>query len=315
MTEQYEWFFDERILESNGLISADCIPTFDRLEGADEHQLRALFSYRIAVRIDDWISEPAWAPRDSLQASSRPDPAAWRQLRSSKKASRSLRKKISHQSFAYAVGYLAKAEIALYLAWHNAYRQRADILKEMTESTAELGRMPLSTSSKPFRPYIDETYEKAIGQGLPSPTRVEPLFEETAYLYDLIFLTHQDGIERLHERTPEFRRSTLGSTNSTPYESRLSDPDWRGTSGDEPFSDILDQHINYSLSPFAIQVMEHCYAILSGSVPQPGILLSGPISENGGLDAFFGFAQSRALISASYYDGQVLGRILMLMGQ
>lgn len=267
-----------KISRDAGLAHAGQLPISEsELVSADSHALQASYGAKIAVQLDELIRQPVWA------VGSAPLGSGWREQRKERKAIKEARRELAAEvtldRFADAVGYLAQAQIAEMLAMDAALKQQRLIIEQCQGRENELTQSPLKESVQPFRPdQASFLPREVLRVTFLTVTDPSPLFEETAGLYDLIFLTHAEGKEAVKEVPLRYGREDFWWT-VTPFSTRLQVP-----LDDMPIAEQLDTHLFRSLDPFNLQVLEHCYSILLGEFPEPGVITDGPIARHGGLN-------------------------------
>lgn len=289
------------VTEATG-IDIDQIPqTDEELSVASNEEIRARFILEVASQLDYWISEPAW----KVGAESGGGISGWRERRANKKAGLDLASKIDVDDFADAAGYLALSEFISYAARYEGERQIRHLIELCNGEEDKLTQTPLEESMDPYRPGQGVLLEEMVKRSLPSSIPPSLLFEETATLCDLVYLTFPDGQQCLNEKAELFGQSMLGMPPHTPYETRLQIPDL----DDLPLTEQLETHAALAVAPFNIQVMEHCYALLLGESPDPGIITDGPISRNGGLDGFSSAMFNTTFIKVAAHDMAFLAQL------
>jgi len=286
-----------------GLSGVDQFPiSEEKLAVAENRELRATFIFYIASQLNKWVTGPIWEDGSGVQLET--GLSAWRERRASKKAGKELARQIELDDFVDAAGYLAQAEMIISSAFYDSLKQ-TDLVLELCDDE-ESPKTPLVESMQPYRPDQGRFFEEMLKDTLPTSVPLLQLFEETSDLFDLIYLNYEDGVERLEDRHENFSSAGLGGIVATPLETRLRIPDLDGAMS---FREQAEASTTLSMMPFNIQVMEHCYAIMLGEKPDPGIITDGPISRHGRLDGFRVMLINSEMIGSANYDTEILARI------
>ncbi len=263
-----------------GLSSISELPMFEEdFVDYDRRLIPTSYCAHVSTYVDLLIRRPVWAEAKM------PLGSGWfterKEKRAVKQAGRELAAEIEMDDFVNAVSYMAHAEAVSWIAFGEALAQRDLVIELCQGREEELLHTPLEESMRPYRPGDGNVLELFAQMKPLSSIAVEPLFEETATLFDLTWMSHADGLDAMKEYPTRLWQGVLGGNAATPYATRLQQP---GLLGDHmSLKEQLEGHPALSLQPFNIQVVEHCYSILLGEEPSEGIITDGPIGRHGGL--------------------------------
>lgn len=275
--------------------------TDEELAVAEPRDVLCSYALNMALYVENLIENPLWeTASDPTKAS--PGFKGWKERRTSKKSSKQLASRIEDSAFYEATSYWGRASLVILRAFVENVRQVNALEEMLGEDGGADGRTPLQDSVAPYRPNRGELGEELVVTNFPTDQDLPELFEQTAVLYDLPFLSHEDGVERMKDLDGSVQAAALGGIVSSPYATRLQIPDIN----DRTFSELISPQPVHSMLPFVVQVHEHIYSILLGRSIEPGIILDGPIRELGGLGAFHATMISNQAIEFSKVTTPIL---------